>query len=104
MAEDFSAQVEHHHLPGPLHEINLKVFEHKTENEQSYPDGCNLRDANQGPAAQKAIQKCVSAGNWRQVTIDNDLGEIGAQHIRPYFEQNRTQGNSSFPFVGTQIP
>jgi hypothetical protein len=47
VAEDFFAQVEHDHLPGPLHEIGLQVFEEETEEQESDVEQSDLRDTDQ---------------------------------------------------------
>ncbi len=50
VAEDLAAQVEHHLLPGPLHEIRLQELEHKSEGQQGEIDAGNLRDPMQAAA------------------------------------------------------
>jgi len=45
MAKDLAAQIEHHFLTGPLHEIGLQKLEHERHDQQSHVDGRDLRDA-----------------------------------------------------------
>ncbi len=45
--ENLAAQVEHHHLSRPLHEINLQIIEQKAEDEQAHTDGSDLSNADQ---------------------------------------------------------
>ncbi len=54
MAEDLPAQVEHHFLPGPLHEVGLQELEQKAEDQQSDINRRDLRDAGAGARAEPA--------------------------------------------------
>ena len=56
MAEDLAAQVEHHFLPGPLHEVSLQKFEHEGKTQQAKVNDGNLCDPMQGPWAQPTPQ------------------------------------------------
>ncbi len=50
VAENLAAQVEHHFLPGPLHEVGLQELEHEGEHQQAEINCRNLRDPVQRPA------------------------------------------------------
>ena len=45
VAENLAAQIEHHHLARPLHEIGLQIFEQKTEDDQTHIHGRDLSNA-----------------------------------------------------------
>ena len=45
MPEDLAAQIEHHLLPGPLHEVGLQEFKNEGEDQQPEIDARDLRDA-----------------------------------------------------------
>ena len=45
MAENLAAEIEHHFLAGPLHEVGLQELEQETEDQQADIDGRDLRDA-----------------------------------------------------------
>ena len=52
MAEDLAAEIEHHFLAGPLHEVGLQKLEQEAEDQQSDIDGRDLRDAGDGVRAE----------------------------------------------------
>ncbi len=39
MAEDLAAQIEHHLLPGPLHEVGLQEFQQEAEQHRAHVQG-----------------------------------------------------------------
>ncbi len=77
MTEDLRPQIEHHLLPGPLHDVGLGELEQEADQQQSDVDGRNLRDAHQRLAAQKAIEQRMRLGAIGEVLIDRNLGQVG---------------------------
>ena len=103
MAKNLAAQIEHHLLAGPLHEICLQELEQKTEDQQSYIDGRDLRDPGDGARAQPTPYAGDIALSRRQVAINCHLGEIGTEHVGERLQDDRNQRNRHLPAVGTQI-
>src|SRR5208337_361495 len=89
MAEDLGAQVEHHHLAGPLHEVGLQVFAQETEDQQAHVQGSHLRDAGERLLAQEPVKHGVQAGHGSEIAIDDDLREIGARNVGENLQQDR---------------
>ena len=54
VAEDLLAQIEHHLLPRPLHEIGLGELQQETRDQKSHVDRSNLRNASAGVRTQPA--------------------------------------------------
>ena len=62
MAEDLAAQIEHHLLPGPLHDVGLRELQQEAEEQQADVHARNLRDAGQRRGAEKAIEQRMGFG------------------------------------------
>ena len=60
VAENLAAEVEHHLLPGPLHQVSLQEFKHKSEKQQADVEATDLGDAGQGRAAQAVADPGVA--------------------------------------------
>ena len=67
MAEDLAAQVEHDFLPGPLHEIGLRVFQSKADQQQRQIGEAQLGDADQRQRAEKAVKNTVMGGGGKDI-------------------------------------
>ena len=105
VAEDLAAQVKHDLLPGPLHEVGLQEFQEESENQQADVHGADLRDADQRLRTQEAVEKAVAAARrgGRQVFVDGDLGEVGADHVGGGLQHDGHQRNRHLPLVRTQV-
>ncbi len=100
--EDLLAQIKHHHLACPLHEICLQVVEQKAKNDQPYIHRRDFRDPNVWVRAQKEVERRAPR-HRHEVTVNLDRDKIWAQNISSGLEENGNQGNADRPFVGSQI-
>ena len=64
VAEDLAAQIEHHLLAGPLHEIRLRIFQAKADQQQRKIEEPQLGDADQRLGAENGIKKPSGCGRW----------------------------------------
>src|SRR5215468_2138968 len=104
MAEYLAAQIEHHLLAGPQHEVGLGVFEDKAGGQRAYVHQRNLADTHHGLGTEKGIQEAVRlVGSSREVFIDCNLGEIWANNVSSGFEDDGNEGDYNCPFVWTEI-
>src|SRR5205823_8482037 len=97
MAEDLAAQVEHHHLPGTLHEIGLEIFQQEAEHQQSDVQQGDLSDASERILTQERIKRRMQPWNRREIAVNYDLGEIRSENICSNLQQNRAERNSGLP-------
>src|ERR1700722_20609675 len=103
VAEDLAAQIEHHLLAGPLHEVGLQELEDEAQEEQSEEDGRDLRDAVQRLRAEPTPEPGWWSGNWGQITIDGDFNQIRTEHIGERLEDDGNDGDRDLPSVGAQV-
>ena len=61
VAEDVAAQIEHHLLPGPLHQVGLDEFEEIGRDQQRQVDPGQLRNALPGIGGEMPRQPCARA-------------------------------------------
>ena len=101
--ENLAAQVEHDFLPGPLHVIGLQKFEQKGEEQQADVDGGNLRDAGERARAEPTPHPGGCAARRREVAVDGDFGEVGAEHVAEGFKNDGDERNHHLPAIGTQV-
>ena len=57
VAENLAAQIEHHHLAGPLHEVSLQIIEQEAEDDQPDVHGRDLGNADIGIGAQERVER-----------------------------------------------
>ena len=88
VAENFAAQIEHHHLPGPLHEIGLQVFEQEAERNQTNINRANLRNSGERTRTQPPRQQRRRLVCRGQVAVNRHHGEERPQHIRAGLEHD----------------
>src|SRR5580765_1817379 len=101
VAEDLAAEIEHHFLSRPLHQVNLRVFQSKSDQQQHKIEEPQLRNADQRLGAEKGVQKCVIAGaGGGEIFVDGGLGEEGAKHVTAGFQDDRDQRDYDLPFIG----
>ena len=56
-----------------------------------------------GLLLRKRSSGVCSPRHRRQVAVDHDFGEIGAENVGAGLDQDGNQGNPHLPLVGTQI-
>ena len=103
VAEDLAAQVEHHLLPGPLHDVSLRELEQEAEQQDADVHAGNLRDAGQRARAEKAVEQRVGFGVAGEVFVDRDFGEIGAEHVGARLQHDSNQGDHDLQPVRVQV-
>ena len=103
VAEDLAAQIEHHLLSGPLHDVGLGELEQEAEQQNADVDAGNLRDAGQRPGAEKAIEQGMGFGVVGKVLIDGDFRQVRAENVGAGLEHDRDQRNDHLHPVGTQV-
>src|SRR5579871_183436 len=103
VAEDLAAEIKHDFLPSPQHEIGLRVFQAKADQQQREVGKSQLGDANQRNGAEKTIENTVMCGRGK-VFVDGGLGEERPQHVRASLKNDRYKRNHDLPFIGTQVP
>ena len=59
VAENLAAQIEHHLLPGPLHQVGLHELERKRKDQQPDVQSANLRNAVERRVAQPVAEPGV---------------------------------------------
>ena len=57
VSEDLAAQIEHHLLPGPLHEVGLQELQQETEGQQAHIERGNLGNADQRLIAEEPVKR-----------------------------------------------
>ncbi len=102
MAEDLAAQVEHHHLSGPLHEVGLQVLKQEAESNQPNIDGSDFGDAHQRFFTEERIEKPRFFGR-SQITVYLYGHQVRTEDVSSGLDQNGNQGNPHLPLVGPQI-
>src|SRR5947208_7163919 len=103
MAEDLAAQIEHHHLAGPLHVISLKKFEEKAGYEQANVEARNLCDAGEGGWAQPARKEGRSSAARGEIPINRNFGEIRPKDISGGLQNDRAERERNLPFIRSEI-
>ena len=103
VTEDLAAQVEHHLLPSPLHDVCLCELKQKTEQQDADIHCGNLRNTGQRPRAKKAVKQGMSLGVAGEVFVDCNLGEIRPQHVGARLQHNRNKGDNNLQPIGMQI-
>ncbi len=87
VAEDLLAQIEHHHLPGPLHEIGLEIVEQEAQRDQANVHGRDLSNADIRVRAQKKIKRRGFV-HRHQVPVNLDGNQIGSENVGAGLDKN----------------
>ena len=103
MAKDLAAQIEHHLLPAPLHDVGLGELEQETEQQQANVHARDLGDAGERIAAEEAVKQRVRFGVTGQILVDGDFGEVRPQNIGAGFQHDGDQRHRDLPAIFVQI-
>src|SRR5207248_7590389 len=103
MAADLAAQIEHHHLAGPLHVISLQKFEEKAGYEQANVEARNLCDAGERGWAEPARKERRSSAAWGEVPINRNFGEVRPEDISGGLQDDRAERERNLPFIRPKI-
>jgi hypothetical protein len=103
VAEDLAAQVEHDLLAGPLHVVGLQEFEDEGEEQQSEIDCRDLYDAGQGPWAEPIPEGRGCSLRRRQIAVNGDFYEIGADYVGNRLQDDRDDRNPDVHAIGAQV-
>ena len=77
MAENLAAEIEHHLLSGPLHEVGLDELQGKGEDEDADVEAANLRDAGQGERCSGGRRSRNGSWGLGQIFIDGNFCQVG---------------------------
>ena len=103
VAEDLAAQVEHHLLPGPLHQVGLGEFQHEAEDQQNEIDAADLADAGPGLRAQPAVQKGCGLPCAARYLSTATLVRYGPKHVSARLQHDGGHRDRPPGPVGTQV-
>ncbi len=85
MTKNLLAQIEHHFLTGPLHQVSLNKLQRESQTKNPDVESANLRNASQRSAAQPVANpgmgRRVGVGRLRQILVDGDHGKKRTQYI-----------------------
>ncbi len=103
VAEDLAAQVEHHLLSRPLHQVGLQEFQREGEKQQPNVEAADLPDTLKRRVTQVVGKPGVRIRRFRQVLVDGNLGEEWPQYVSHRLQNDGRQRHRHMPLVGTQI-
>jgi hypothetical protein len=103
MTENLAAQVEHHLLSRPLHEVGLQEFKNEGEDQQPKINPGNLRDALERPRIQPVPQARHRPRSRRQITVHRHFHQVGPQHVGKGLQNDGHKRNPHLPAVRTQV-
>ena len=105
VAIDLAAQIEHYLLARPLHQVGLREFKDKAEGEQRDVNHADLGNSGQRLRTQEAVEKGMPRARLvRQVLVDGDFGQIGADDVGSGLEHDRHQRDRDLQAIGLQVP
>ena len=78
VTENLRPQIEHHLLPGPLHDVGLSELQQEAEQQQANVHSGDLGDAGERIAAEEAVEQRMRFVVAGEVLVDGDFGEVGA--------------------------
>ncbi len=81
VAEDLAAQIEHHLLPRPLHEISLQNSSRKLKSSRPTTMAAICAMPIRGWLLRKRSSSVCAPRYRRQVSINGDLGQVRPQHV-----------------------
>ena len=100
---ELAAKVEHHHLPGPLHQVGLGKLKAEAHHQHAQVQRANLRDAGHRHRAQVAVQPGVTVRVAGQVVINGQHGQKRTEHIRQRLQDDGHKGHQHLQGVGAQV-
>ena len=103
MAKDLAAQIEHHLLPGPLHDVGLGELKQEAGQQQADVHPRDLRDTGQGARTEPAIQQRMRLGVAGEVLVDGNFGEVRPQNVGARLQHDRHQRHRDLPAIRVQI-
>jgi hypothetical protein len=102
MAEDLAAQIEHHLLPGPLHEVDLCELQEEDRDLDAEKDPGDLRNAGEGFGTQEAIEEAVRR-TLNEVFVDRRFRQVGTEHVHGGLHHDGDYSKHHLPAVSAQI-
>ena len=105
VAENLPAQIEHHLLPGPLHQVGLDELQRESEDENPDVEPANLRDAGQRSVAQPVANPGMECefGDFARYLSMAILVRNGPSTSSPDFRMIAAERHHHVPLVRTQI-
>ncbi len=103
VTENLCAQIEHHLLAGPLHDVGLGKFQQEAEEQQANVHGGDLRDAGKRPRAEEAVEQRMGFCVAGEILVDGDFGEIWPENIGARLQYDGYERHRDLPAIGVQI-